>query len=117
MAKPDLASMSIDALLKLREDVSRVLNRKADQLRRQLARLGQSDWQRTRGTSSLKGRSVPIKYRDRSGNTWAGRGAQPGWLREKLKSGAKLEDFAIEKTMGSHNSSPRKSKKRRKAKR
>jgi DNA-binding protein H-NS len=117
MAKPDLASMSIDALLKLREDVRRVLNRKADQLKRQLARLGQSDWQRTRGTSSLKGRRVPIKYRDRSGNTWAGRGAQPVWLREKLKSGAKLEDFAVQKTTASHKTSPRKPKTRRKAKR
>jgi hypothetical protein len=36
--------------------------------------------------------------RDRAGNTWAGRGAQPVWLREKLKAGAKLEDFAIHKT-------------------
>jgi hypothetical protein len=25
----------------------------------------------------LKGRKAAIKYRDRSGNTWAGRGAQP----------------------------------------
>jgi len=114
MAKSDLASMSIDALLKLRDDISRVLNRKADQLKQQLARLGQSDWQRTRGTSSLKGRRVPIKYRDKSGNTWAGRGVQPVWLREKLKSGAKLEDFAVQ---NSHNTSPRKSKKQRKAKR
>jgi H-NS histone family protein len=37
-----------------------------------------------------------IKYRNREGNTWAGRGAQPVWLREKLKAGAKLEDFAVE---------------------
>jgi DNA-binding protein H-NS len=117
MVKPNLASMSIDALLKLRDDISRVLNRKADQLKRQLASLGESDWRGTRGASTLKGRRVPIKYRDKSGNTWAGRGAQPVWLREKLKSGAKLEDFAVQKTMASHKTSPRKWKKRRKAKR
>jgi hypothetical protein len=29
------------------------------------------------------------------GNTWVGRGAQPVWLREKLKGGAKLDDFAV----------------------
>jgi len=37
---------------------------------------------------------VPVKYRDKEGNTGAGRGAQPVWLREKLKAGAELEDFA-----------------------
>ena len=114
MAKPNLTSMSIDALLKLRDDISRVLNRKSDQLKRQLASLGETNWRGTRGASTLKGRRVPIKYRDKSGNTWAGRGVQPVWLREKLKSGAKLEDFAVQ---NSHNTSPRKSKKQRKAKR
>jgi hypothetical protein len=38
-------------------------------------------------------------------------------LREKLKSGAKLEDFAVQRIMVSRKTSPRKSKKRRKAKR
>jgi hypothetical protein len=62
----------------------------------------------------MKGRKVPIKYRDKEGNIWAGRGAQPRWLREKLKVGAKLEDFAVEKTAAaSRKSSPRKTKKRR----
>jgi hypothetical protein len=56
---------------------------------------------------------VPVKYRDKEGNTWAGRGAQPVWLREKLKAGAKLEDFAIQKT---RSASPRKTKKRRRKK-
>ena len=70
-----------------------------------------------RGVRALKGRKVAIKYRDRSGNTWAGRGAQPVWLREKLKAGAKLEDFAVHKSAASRKTSPRKAKKRRKAKR
>jgi DNA-binding protein H-NS len=47
---------------------------------------------------SLKGKKVPPKYRDRSGNTWAGRGAKPRWLVAAIKEGKKLEDFAIEKT-------------------
>src|SRR5262249_50912887 len=38
------------------------------------------------GGSPLRGRKAPIKFRDRAGNTWAGRGAQPRWLREKLKA-------------------------------
>jgi DNA-binding protein H-NS len=63
---------------------------------------------------------VPVKYRDRAGNTWAGRGAQPRWLREKLKTGAKLEDFAVAKSIAARKAIARKTsktKKRRKAKR
>jgi DNA-binding protein H-NS len=106
--------MSVDELLKLREDVGKVLSQKTGQLQDQLSRLqgeGAVSW--ARGRSGLKGRKVPIKYRDRSGNTWAGRGAQPVWLREKLKAGAKLEDFAVQKTAASRKASSRKTKKRR----
>lgn len=36
------------------------------------------------------------KYRDPvSGATWAGRGAQPRWLRAALANGQQLEDFAL----------------------
>src|SRR5262249_54352007 len=78
-----------------------------------LSRLGRAPALRG-GRSSLKGRKVPVKYRDKSGNTWAGRGAQPRWLREKLKAGAKLEDFAVHKTAASRKAA---FKKRRRAKR
>ena len=118
MAKTPLASTSVDALLKLRDNIEKVLSRRADQLKDQLMRLGGELGNRKSGRrTSLKGRRVPVKYRDRSGNTWAGRGAQPIWLREKLKAGAKLEDFAVQKTRTSRKTSPRKSKKRRRAKR
>lgn len=117
MARTNLASMSIDALLKLRRDIEKTLTRKAAQLKAQLSRLGDEVGYKKRGGSSLKGRRVAIKYRDKSGNTWTGRGAQPIWLREKLKAGAKLEDFAVQKVLASRKTSPKKSKKRRKAKR
>jgi hypothetical protein len=32
---------------------------------------------------------VAIKYRNRLGNTWAGRKARSTWLQEKIKVGAK----------------------------
>jgi hypothetical protein len=38
------------------------------------------------------------------------------WLREKLKVGAKVEDFAVQKTAVSRKSPPRKTKKRRRKK-
>jgi len=46
------------------------LSQKADQLQDQLSRLGGEIGSKTRrGRSSLKGRRVAIKYRDKSGNT------------------------------------------------
>jgi hypothetical protein len=89
MVSRGLSSMSVDALLKLRVDVEQALSRRAKELQDQLSRLGRAPALRG-GGSTLKGRKVPVKYRDRSGNTWAGRGAQPVWLREKLKAGASL---------------------------
>src|SRR5262249_59449 len=111
---PRLVTMSVEQLLKLRDDVGRVLSQKAEQVRDEFSMLqgeGAVSWGRRQ--SAMKGRKVPIKYRDRSGNTWAGRGAQPVWLREKLKAGAKLEDFAVAKTAAARQASPRKIKKRR----
>jgi DNA-binding protein H-NS len=114
MAKPSLANMSVGSLLELRTDVTVALRRKAKELRRQLSQLGEEiGFKRKQRSSSLKGRKVPPKYRDRSGNTWAGRGAMPVWLREKIKAGAKLEDFAFDTKIASQ----RESKKRRRAKR
>jgi DNA-binding protein H-NS len=109
-----LTSMSVEALLKLRDDVGEVLNQKAVQLEAQLSKLGGEAASGRGRESAMKGRKVPAKYRDKEGNTWAGRGAQPVWLREKLKAGAKLEDFAVQKTAASRKASPKKAKKRRK---
>jgi DNA-binding protein H-NS len=117
MARSNLVSMSVDALLKLRDEVGKVLSQKATQLQEQLSKLGREVGSGTAGRgSAMKGRKVPVKYRDKEGNTWAGRGAQPVWLREKLKAGAKLEDFAVEKTAAIRKASPRKTKKRRRKK-
>ena len=40
-------------------------------------------------------RKVAPKYRDEQGNTWAGRGKRPVWLRDALAAGRKLEEFAV----------------------
>jgi len=100
MPRPsNLSAMSVDQLLKLRADVEQVLTRRATQLRDDLSKLsGQPILKGGSGGSPLRGRKAPIKFRDRAGNTWAGRGAQPRWLTEKLKAGAKLEDFAVNKS-------------------
>lgn len=39
--------------------------------------------------------AVPIKYRDKNGNTWTGRGIKPKWLQKAIADGAKLEQFLL----------------------
>ena len=103
MAK--LATMSVDALLKMRKEIGEILARRADELKRQLSALTVDSKKREvrgrgrkgRKRKSLKGRKVAPKYRGPNGETWAGRGARPRWLQEAMKSGAKPEDFLIAK--------------------
>ena len=98
MPKPNLSSMSVDALLKLRDDISRTLDRKANELRSQLSMLGLQRKGPLKATASpLKGKKVPAKYRSPSGETWAGRGAKPRWLVAALKRGKKVEHFLIKR--------------------
>jgi DNA-binding protein H-NS len=100
MPMPKLSKLSVETLLQLRTDIEKMLATKANELKSQLARLGGDLAPSKRGRgSALKGRRVPIKYRDRAGNTWAGRGARPRWLVAAIKGGKRLEDFAIEKTV------------------
>jgi DNA-binding protein H-NS len=87
--------MSIDALVKLREDINKILDHKADELRSQLSKLGVAAEYKQKGL--LKGRKVPPKYRSPSGETWAGRGAKPRWLVEAMKKGKRMENFLIKR--------------------
>lgn len=103
MAQPNLNAMSVDALLKLREDIGVVLSRKATELKSQLARLtgekaSNGRVGRPKRDSALKGRKVAAKYRSKKDPSlkWSGRGAMPVWMREEMK-GTKLkkENFLI----------------------
>src|SRR5262245_31016727 len=60
-----LSSMSVEALLKLRDDVGKVLSQRAVQLEGQLSKLGGE----VRGgrRNAMKGKKVPAKYRDKEG--------------------------------------------------
>jgi DNA-binding protein H-NS len=87
-------------------------------MEKQLARMdrtvavlgGEREGRRAQRTSALRGRKIPPKYRGPSGETWAGRGARPGWLVDAMKGGKKLEQFLI-------NKPTRKGRKKRKGKR
>jgi len=112
-----LSAMSVDALLTLREEVGRMLSQRTSQLRAQLQRLefggARSSPARTGSAGSLKGRKLPPKYRDpdEPSNVWAGRGALPHWMQEKISAGAKRDDFLV----GASGPSSRKKRSKKRA--
>ena len=104
--KHNLTGLNFESLMDLRNQVDEALSGYRSTLERQLEALGSSVAslggkvaRRMRG-SMLKGTKVAPKFRSPKGETWAGRGAKPRWLVAAIKEGKKLEDFAIEKTVG-----------------
>ena len=116
MAKTNLSSMSVDALLKLRDDIGDVLSRKVDDLKQQLSRLsggspakgGKVKQQKV----SRKGSKVAPKYRGPGGETWSGRGLQPRWLTAAVKDGKNVQDFLIDKSSANKSSANKSSAKK-----
>jgi DNA-binding protein H-NS len=109
MPKVNLSRMTVEALMDLRKRVEESLFKRRAELQQQLERIAVVGGARVvrGGGSALKGRKVPPKYRSRSGETWAGRGARPLWLVDAIKGGKKLDDFLIDK------SAPKRRRKRR----
>ena len=104
MPKVSLSGMTVEALMDLRKRVDETLHQHRAKLQKQLesiAVIGGGRRVVRGGGSALKGKKVPPKYRSRSGDTWAGRGAKPKWLVAAIKGGKKLDDFLIEKSGGS----------------
>jgi DNA-binding protein H-NS len=113
MPKINLSGMNDEALMDLQKRVDETLLKRRAEIEKQLEMLGAvvGGTRVVRGRrSTLKGRKVPPKYRSRSGETWAGRGARPLWLVDAIKGGRKLDDFLIDKSAG-------KGRKKRRAKR
>ncbi len=100
----NLLSMSVDDLLKLRDDVTNTLSRRAHDLKQQLSRLAGNAPKRGRPAKTVragrkgpaKGSKVEPKFRGPEGETWSGRGLKPRWLQAALKEGKTLDDFRIE---------------------
>jgi DNA-binding protein H-NS len=102
--KRNLSGMDFESLVKLRQQVEERLHDHRATIEKQLEALGTSFVSVGRGRvsrggrgSAMKGKKVPPKYRSPSGETWAGRGATPRWLKAAIKEGKKLESFLIEK--------------------
>jgi DNA-binding protein H-NS len=119
-----LKSMSIDKLMKLKDQVEAALSSKVTEQRHalesELSKLSRFEGGKARGKSAI-GRgaargAVAPKYRNPEdpAETWAGRGLKPRWLTAAIKDGKKIEDFAIGGAATSSKTNGR--KKARKAK-
>jgi DNA-binding protein H-NS len=100
MARVNLSGMTVEALMDLRKRVDETLVQRRAEIQKRLERLDLLGGARVvrGGGSALRGRKVAPKYRGPSGETWAGRGARPGWLVAAIKEGKKLDDFLIDKS-------------------
>jgi DNA-binding protein H-NS len=98
---PPLATLSNEALCKLRDEIVAVLNSRAEELRKELNQLTGGTLVSDAGVNGMKsarrtkGRKIAPKYRGPDGSTWCGRGLKPRWLTHEIKQGKKLEDFLI----------------------
>jgi DNA-binding protein H-NS len=116
VAKINLSRMDVQALIDLRKQVEDTLVSQRSTLEKQLAALGGSiasiGGKVARGGrgSALKGKKVAPKYRGPDGETWAGRGATPRWMKAAIKEGKKLDSFLIDKSAVSGRKKKRKSK-------
>ena len=112
----NLDSMSVDEMWQLHEEISRVLSVRLTSEKRELEKRLER-LRRDKQVTSLKAyngekdiaraprRKYPRvypKYRNPQvpSETWSGRGKTPRWLVAALKSGHKLEEFAISTPMG-----------------
>jgi DNA-binding protein H-NS len=92
------------------EHVGREREALSDDLRRLISRLSLTERELfplavqdtpSQGKPSLSGDLasmaplVPEKYRSKQGETWSGRGRHPKWLKEALRSGRTLDEFAV----------------------
>lgn len=61
------------------------------------AALGQTPASRPSRGGARK--TATVRYRDRAGNTWSGRGRPPRWLTDAEAGGASRESFAVKKPL------------------
>jgi DNA-binding protein H-NS len=109
-----LKTMSIDKLVKLKDQVEAALASKVLEQRRalesELSKLGRYQGRpKSVGRGGSRGAVAP-KYRnpENPSETWAGRGLKPRWLTAAMKSGKSPEDFAISGSVASLKASGRK---------
>ena len=102
----NLKSMSINKLMKLKDQIDTALPTKvADErsaLQAKLDKLSRFSTSHSPSKALRMGARGPVapKYRnpENPSETWAGRGLTPRWLAAALKAGKKLEHFSVAQT-------------------
>jgi DNA-binding protein H-NS len=100
-----LKTMSVAKLKDLQGEVDAAITEKVAARRRELeTQISELAHHDPRGRGNARGRGAPRgsvapKYRNPNdpAQTWAGRGLQPLWVRDAIKSGKKLDSFLIVK--------------------
>jgi DNA-binding protein H-NS len=109
MAAINVDKLSLKELVDLEAKVKRALgvarDRERAELKKKMADLAETHgfsvaelFGATRGRVAGKSKSVGVaKYAnpENRSDTWTGRGRKPNWLVDRLKKGAKLDDFEI----------------------
>ena len=105
MKHDDFNSMSVDELWAMRSEIDSILPRRIaaekSKLEKRLRQLQSNGFSGQRERRPYP--QVLPKYRNPAdpAETWAGRGRQPRWVTEQLRSGKKLDDFRIQPVSGS----------------
>jgi DNA-binding protein H-NS len=92
----DLATMNVDELWNLHEQLREVFaTRLDDEMHEMRRRLAEIDTKARRPYQKV----LP-KYRnpERPSETWSGRGLQPHWVRTQLRKGKKFDDLLISRS-------------------
>jgi DNA-binding protein H-NS len=107
MKRDDLNSMSVEELWVLRSEISSVLVGKIAAEKTKLEKRLRQLQSNSRSSEIVRRERRPYpqvfpKYRNPAdpAETWAGRGKQPRWVTEQLRSGKKLDDFRIQSGSG-----------------
>ena len=107
MKRDDFNSMSVEELWVLRSEISSVLASKIVAERTRLEKRLRQLQSNSLPSETVRRERRPYpqvfpKYRNPSdpAETWAGRGKQPRWVTEQLRSGRKLDDFRIQSGSG-----------------
>lgn len=102
MKAPKLTTMSFTELCRYRDLIGAEIIKRAGEMRGQLAQLEKASDALEPGLRLVTAKTrkasyrLRAKYRDpKTGETWAGRGAQPKWMVARIKAGAKADDFLI----------------------
>ena len=99
MKAADLKKMSVDALLRARETIDKLLSQRLSGLTRQLHQLdgllGIEKKKRDPKPGSRRRKAISAKYQGPNGETWAGRGMKPKWMTALIAEGRSREEFAV----------------------